>query len=61
MRPLWYPNHLQRPYASMQSFRIERALDFYERLVNLPCSVGLTEDQITKVAETVSGTTARTN
>jgi dTDP-4-amino-4,6-dideoxygalactose transaminase len=45
----------------MQSFRIERALDFYERLVNLPCSVGLTEDQITKVAETVSGTTARTN
>lgn len=53
VRPLWYPNHLQRPYASMQSFRIERALDFYERLVNLPCSVSLTEKEIAQVVAVI--------
>jgi perosamine synthetase len=48
-RPLWYPNHLQEPYVDMQAFGIERALWFYERLVNLPCSVTLTGDEIAEV------------
>ena len=42
VRPLWYPNHLQTPYADMQAYEVERALWFYDRLVNLPCSVTLT-------------------
>jgi perosamine synthetase len=49
-RPLWYPNHMQVPYLDMQSYRIERAPWFYERLVNLPCSVTLTQDEIARVA-----------
>ena len=53
VRPLWYPNHLQTPYLGMQSFRIENALRFYDRLVNLPCSVGLTPEQIEQVVATV--------
>ena len=54
-RPLWYPNHLQRPYAGMQAYRVERALWFYERLVNLPCSVTLTPEEVTRVAEVILG------
>ena len=50
VRPLWYPNHLQQPYVAMQSYQITRALDFYDRLVNLPCSVTLTGDQVALVA-----------
>lgn len=52
-RPLWYPNHLQAPYRNMQSYRIERAVWFYERLVNLPCSVTLTQDDIARVVEVI--------
>jgi perosamine synthetase len=56
VRPLWYPNHLQRPYRDMQSYQITRALDFYERLVSLPCSVNLTADQIAQVAAVIANT-----
>jgi perosamine synthetase len=52
-RPLWYPNHLQRPYADMQAYQIERALWFYDRIVNLPCSVTLSSTDIATVAEVV--------
>lgn len=53
VRPLWYPNHLQKPYREMQSYQITRARDFYERLVNLPCSVNLTKDQVEAVVAVV--------
>jgi len=55
-RPLWYPNHLQRPYVNMQAYGIERAPWFYDRLVNLPCSVTLTQYEISKVAAVIGET-----
>ena len=58
-RPLWYPNHLQRPYADMQAYSVERAPWLYDRLVNLPCSVTLTQDQITQVAAVIEATLTR--
>ncbi len=53
VRPLWYPNHLQQPYMEMQSYRIENALYFYDRLVNLPCSVSLTPGQVEQVVTAI--------
>lgn len=53
VRPLWRPVHLQKPYARAETFDITRAIDFYARLVNLPCSVNITLEQISKVASTV--------
>ena len=58
VRPLWYPNHLQAPYLSMRSYRIERAGFLYDRLLNLPCSVSLTAEQITLVTEVIRGETS---
>jgi perosamine synthetase len=58
-RPLWYPNHLQTPYVGMEAYRIERAFWFYERLVNLPCSVTLTPEQIAKVAAVIEASQRR--
>jgi len=55
-RPLWYPNHLQRPHRDRQSCSIERAPWFYDRLVNLPCSVSLTPEEITSIAEVIKAT-----
>jgi perosamine synthetase len=40
-RPVWHPNHLQRPHSSAQSYRIDRALTLHDRTLNVPCSVGL--------------------
>ena len=58
-RPLWYPNHLQKPYREMQAFSVERAPWFYDRLVNLPCSVSLTEDDIAVVVDVVRRSASR--
>ncbi len=58
-RPLWYPNHLQTPYMGMQAYQVERALWFYERLVNLPCSVTLTRDEIARVVAVIRASDPR--
>jgi aminotransferase in exopolysaccharide biosynthesis len=48
-RPVWYPNHLQRPYKDCQGYRIEKALGLHEKTLNIPCSVGLDRPSIDKV------------
>lgn len=58
-RPLWYPNHLQSPYTEMETFEVERSTWFYDRLVNLPCSVTLTEDEVQTVAAVVRAVCAQ--
>jgi len=49
-RPIWYLNHMQKPYLKNQSYKIEKALWFNERILNIPCSSNLTEKEVTKVA-----------
>ena len=45
-RPLWFLNHLQKPYKYCQAYRVDTAPDLYNRLLNIPCSVSLTETEI---------------
>jgi perosamine synthetase len=45
-RPLWYPNHLQKPYKNNQNYKIEKALDLYSNTLNIPCSSNLTEKEV---------------
>jgi perosamine synthetase len=52
-RPLWLPNHLQAPYAGSVAYRIERAMWFWERVLNLPCSSNLTAEQVDRVCRAV--------
>jgi len=40
-RPIWYLNHLQKPYKNCQSYKIEKAYDMLEKTLNIPCSVNL--------------------
>ncbi|MBC8184203.1 LegC family aminotransferase [candidate division KSB1 bacterium] len=49
IRPLWYLNHLQKPFKKYQSYKIEKAYEMLEKTLNLPCSVNLTKVQIKKV------------
>ena len=48
-RPVWYLNHLQKPFRNFQSYKIERAYQLYRETINIPCSVNLTEEEIEKV------------
>ena len=50
-RPLWFLNHLQKPYKNCQAYRINTALELYDRLINIPCSVNLREGEIREVVE----------
>lgn len=45
-RPVWYLNHLQRPYRKNQAYKIEKALWFWKRVLNVPCSTSLNPKQV---------------
>lgn len=41
-RPLWHPIHSLPPYRDCQSYKIEHAIDLYQRAICIPSSTGLT-------------------
>lgn len=49
-RPIWGLIHEQPPYKGAQAWRIERAAEYYRRVVNIPCSTCLTEEEVRRVA-----------
>ena len=48
-RPVWYLNHWQKPYKDCQAYWIEKAVELWEKTLNIPCSVKLTTNDIEKV------------
>ena len=60
VRPLWYPNHLQKPYLGMQAYQVSNATRFYDSLLNLPCSHSLTPEQIAEVVALIDEADPRT-
>lgn len=52
-RPLWYLNHLQRPYRNNQAYRIEKAIWFWKRVLNIPCSTNLREEEVRMVTQAI--------
>jgi perosamine synthetase len=52
-RPIWKLNHTQTMYEGCQTYHIERAPFYQSRIINLPCSVSLTEADIDYVAKTL--------
>ncbi len=56
-RPVWGLNHLQRPFAHCQAYRIERATELRQTTLSLPSSAGLKPEDIQAVIETLRQTT----
>lgn len=50
-RPIWGLIHEQKPYRNDPAYRIERAKYYSERVINIPCSTNITEDEIKRTAE----------
>jgi len=48
-RPVWYPNHLQKPYRDCQVYYIDRAEKLVETSLCLPSSNFLKTDDLNKV------------
>ena len=40
-RPLWNLNHTQRPYIREQKYRIKKAVEYFNSVINVPCSIGI--------------------
>ncbi len=52
-RPVWQLLHTLKPYQEAQTYKIEKALWYYDRIVNIPCSSNLTKEDIARVAACV--------
>ncbi len=50
-RPVWYPNHLQKPFTECQNYKIENTLKLIEKTLNIPSSINITEEEIQFVIE----------
>lgn len=54
-RPVWFLGHRQKPFLNCQAYQIEKANWYWERVLNIPCSVGLTDEEIKKVTQVIRG------
>ena len=53
VRPIWKLNHMQTPFRRFRAMNCDHALNFYNRVVNIPCSTNLTREQIGRVCQTL--------
>lgn len=52
-RPVWKLNHMQQMYINNQNYQIEKALEYYEKIVNIPCSSNLSLEDVDYVSKTI--------
>jgi perosamine synthetase len=52
-RPLWHPVHSLTPYRHEYAYQVEAVDVLYRDALSLPCSVGLTEAQQSRVIDTL--------
>lgn len=50
-RPIWGLIHEQKPYQKHQAYGIEKAIWYHDRVLNIPCSSNLTEEDAKYVIE----------
>mgnify|MGYP001184284324 CR=1 FL=1 len=49
VRPVWILNHTQKPYINCQNYRIEFAVDLFEKSICLPSSTNLNDNDLNYV------------
>lgn len=48
-RPVWGLINEQKPYLNNTAYQIQKAYDYWQKVINLPCSSNLTKKEIRKV------------
>ena len=52
-RPFWKPVHLQKPYGDCPKSDVSVSEGLWQRIVTLPCSTNITEEELAKVVMAV--------
>lgn len=52
-RPIWGLIHEQLPYKECITYQIEQALFYKEKILNIPCSTNITEEEIRYISENI--------
>ncbi|MEJ6466316.1 LegC family aminotransferase [Fusobacterium ulcerans] len=50
-RPIWGLIHQQKPYLNNEAYEMEKSLYYIDRILNIPCSTNLTEEEVEVVLE----------
>jgi len=58
-RPLWQPLHRSKVHGSCQAYRVEEADLVHRNALSLPCSVGLTSQDLERVVRAVRSNSAQ--
>ena len=53
VRPVWKPIHTLPMYKDCQAYKIESAVNIYNTVFNLPCSISLKEDEIDFIVKNI--------
>lgn len=53
-RSFWKPVHLQRPYMDCPKSDLSVAENLWQRIITLPCSTNLTDDELRRVVDCVN-------
>ena len=52
-RSFWKPVHLQVPYLACPKSKLDIAEGLWKRIITLPCSTNITEEELEKVVKAV--------
>lgn len=52
-RPVWHLIHDLKPYHECRNYKIEKAVEYYRKIVNIPCSTNLCDEDVYRVAKTI--------
>lgn len=50
-RPIWGLIHEQKPYQGNQAYKIEKAADYIDKILNIPCSTNLAAEEVRQVCQ----------
>ncbi|MBN7774059.1 LegC family aminotransferase [Clostridium aminobutyricum] len=52
-RPIWKLIHILDPYKDAQSYQVEKAIDYADHILNVPCSTNLSAEDVKYVCEQI--------
>ena len=53
VRPLWQPMNTLDIFSQFNSYQCETSIELHSRVVNIPCSTNITEEEIAEVVRTI--------
>ena len=54
-RPVWFLNHMQKPYTDFQSYYIEKANSLIQNSICMPSSINISPQNFDNIFEILNG------